>query len=705
MLNRLAGPTGDAEAAEAQPVNDELAIYGEVHRKSLEALSAFLSASAADIVSRFYAGVSKRPESRRMLERLSKAERHHLEVQQMRNLLRLASPDLTAADHRDLALKVGGIHATLGLDHEDLVHSQALFANAIFRKVDRDLHGDALAVLNQRFARDLAIQTEVYQQMQSARSELVLSIVRITSEGKSYADLMDGVVSAIGQLGEVAGCAAGRLGADGHFHYEAVADGPLHDCIHEMVGITAGLAQHGAAARRDGPATLAWRTGAVQRAINVATDAGVEPWRDALLRGGFRSLVAIPLCRIGDMPQAVLCIFSALPGGFSGAEQQDFIAVIRTLIEFAMTRITHVEGGTHAVSFSERQRWSALLRSDALQMHYQPILDLKTRRVAKVEALARLQDGARLLAPGLFLPTLSRDDFFELFARGLHQALAQRNQWLRDGIDLDISLNLPPIGLSDPRYFEATRDALRHHACAPQRLTLEVLETEEVQGAQSSNGVARFKALGVSLAQDDLGAGHSSLNRLRALPFDYIKIDKEIVRLEGNDSSDILRFVYQITRLAHSLGRTVVVEGVEDQGLVDAFVVLGVDLVQGYGVARPMPAQQLRDWMRTHAAPFAARSSASRLGNLARLLIWEETVYLDSEVRRATSSGIGGRSRRSVKARRVGIPFQDSSIMLDRVLPGVAHSPARRALLDAAEHHGVGSKAYQSARSSLIAEI
>jgi EAL domain-containing protein (putative c-di-GMP-specific phosphodiesterase class I) len=550
---------------------DELAIYGTAHRKALEALSDHLSTSAAAIAGRFYAAVSKRPESKRILERLSKAERDHLETQQMRNLLRLASPDLAEADHRDLARKVGRIHATLGLDHEELVHSQALFTNAIFRKIDREAHGEALAVLNQRFARDLAIQTEVYQELQSARSELVLSIVHTISESKNFAELIDGVVREIGKLAEVAGCAVGRYGAEGTFHYEAVADGPLHDCIHEIASITAGLTEHGAAAVRCSPAPVAWRTGTIQRSINVATDVCVEPWRDALLRGGFRSLVAIPLCRGGEAPQAVLCIFSALPGGFSGTEQQDFIAVIRTLIEFAMTRLRHAEGGTQAVPFSDRRRWSALLRSDALEMHYQPILDLKTRSVTKVEALARLRDGGRLLAPGLFLPTLSRDDYYELFARGMRQALAQRNRWLREGIDLNISLNLPPIGLSDARYFEATREALSQHACAPQNLTLEVLETEDVQGARTSSGVTRFKELGVVLAQDDLGAGHSSLNRLRELPFDCIKIDKEIVRLDGNDSSDILRFVYQITRLAHSLGRAVVVEGVEEQGLIDAF--------------------------------------------------------------------------------------------------------------------------------------
>lgn len=684
MLNRLASRTSEAYLA-----NEAFQIYGEPHRGALEALTSALTATAARVVNRFYGGLASLPESKRILERLSDAELAHLEAQQIRNVIALASPDLTAADHRAMALRIGRIHATLGLDHEHLVHSRAIFESAICSEVDRDAHGEALTVLNQRFARDLAIQTEVYKQVQSARSELLLAIVRVTSNVDSYAHLMDAVVHALGQLEEIAGCAAGRPDADGRLHWEAVAGEQLSDYLQgiEAIGLT--VLTNADHPHGQGPTGRAFRTGETQRSINTATDRRVTPWRDALIRHGFRSVVAIPLARIGEDPRAVLCLYSALPGGFSGADQQDFIALVQMLLGLAMTRIEHVEGGTHTVPFSVRQRWSDLLRSGGLRMHYQPILNLKTQKVAKVEALARLHDGSGLLAPAQFLPTFSRDDLFELFVRGLEQALSQRNSWLREGIDLSISINLPPIGLSDQRYFEATHRALATHRCDPAMLTLEVLETEEVQGAQASQGILKFKALGVTLAQDDLGAGHSSLNRLRVLPFDCIKIDKEIVRLEGNDNSDILRFVYQLTRLAHSLGKTVVVEGVEDQGLIDALVVLGADLIQGYGVARPMPAGQLGAWVRAKSAVSHVPHPASRLGNLARLLIWEETLHLNSEVRSAISEG----------------PFPDSAIALDRMLPSVSRSPASHALLDAVARYGVGSAMYQSARRTLVAEI
>ncbi|SAK92938.1 PAS/PAC sensor(s)-containing diguanylate cyclase/phosphodiesterase [Caballeronia pedi] len=684
MLNRLASQT-----AGAHPTDEEFSIYGEAHRRALTSLTSALSDSASRVVNRFYSMLAGLPESRRILERLSDSELAHLEAQQIRNVLRLANPDLTAADHRTMALRIGRIHATLGLDHENLVHSRAVFESAICSEIDPDSHGEALTILTLRFARDLAIQAEVYKEVQSARSELLLSIIRITSEVDSYASLVDGVVQAIAQLEEIAGCAVGRPDADGRFRWEAVGGARLPDYLQAIEAEGLGVLKHENDRLGQGPIGVAFRTGATARVINIVTDRHVAPWRKLLGEHGFRSLAAIPLSPIGEVPRAVLCLYSALPGGFAGGDQHDFIALVQTLLGLAITRIEHVEGGTRTVPFSVRQRWSELLRADGLQMHFQPILNLRTREVAKVEALARLHDGHRLLAPAQFLPTFSRDDMYELFVRGLEQALAQRNSWLKEGIELDLSVNLPPSGLNDPRYFDATRNVLSRHACDPATLTLEVLETEELQRERSLQGILKYKGLGVILAQDDLGAGHSSLNRLRVLPFDCIKIDKEIVRLDGNDNSDMLRFIYQLTRLAHSLGKTVVVEGVEDKGLVEALVILGADFVQGYGIARPMPAEQMSLWMNTNAAMLQTGQPVSRLGKLARLLIWEETLHLHSEVRSSMSVCL----------------FPDSAIALDCILPSVSRSPAKDALLEAFAQHGVGSESYQSARRSLVSEI
>ncbi|MFL9922532.1 EAL domain-containing protein [Paraburkholderia fungorum] len=259
-------------------------------------------------------------------------------------------------------------------------------------------------------------------------------------------------------------------------------------------------------------------------------------------------------------------------------------------------------------------------------------MDLKTGQITRVEALARLLDGDRLLTPGEFFPALSSGDFLELYARGLMQALSQRSRWLRDGIDLNVSVNLPPSALSDNRYFEATQRALAECGCAPYGLTLEILETDAFPpGVDVLRELTKFKTLGVRLAEDDLGSGHSSLNRLREVPFDLVKIDRKISNLAGHDASDALRFIYQLIRLGHSLGKTVVVEGIEDTGMLEAVAILGADVAQGYAIAHPMPGEQVAKWLGSQPGLSDCHRPDTPPGKLARQLLWEERLHLISE--------------------------------------------------------------------------
>jgi EAL domain-containing protein (putative c-di-GMP-specific phosphodiesterase class I) len=178
------------------------------------------------------------------------------------------------------------------------------------------------------------------------------------------------------------------------------------------------------------------------------------------------------------------------------------------------------------VSHVMRRLRSELLRSGGLQMYYQPILNLRTGLVTRVEALARLRDGSTVHAPGQFMRVLSADDLFELYDRGLGQVLAVREAWCAAGFDIGVSINLPPAAFSDTRYLDATQAALAESSADSAMLTLEILEAEEfVRGVQADREAMKFHALGVKLALDDLGTGHSSLGRLRSLPIDTIKID------------------------------------------------------------------------------------------------------------------------------------------------------------------------------------
>ena len=619
---------------DSNQMDHEPSLYSPVWAAALTSLAEALQHNAGDIVGRFCEGLTDLPRSKHILEALSEVEFEHLKSQQIRNLYALADPDLTAMAHRAMALRAGRLHAIVGLDREDLIRSRGLLSAAIHNNVDTTAHGEALRVLGQRLTRDLAWQTHAYQQLQTSRQDVLLGITRLAWDADSYTDVIVRVGEILGAHDEFAGCSVGRPDSEGVFRFESVSGKTIEKY---RVGLESSAEQpvsDGDRPQGRGPAGRAWRSGNVERIVNFQTDPQAEPWKDLARREGFRSSAAIPLSPPGHPPMAILSLYSAFPGGYAAADQMTFIGQLQTLLGFAIARIENREGHTDTVPYAIRQHRAALLRSDALQMHYQPLLDLRTGQVTKVEALARLWDGGRLLMPGEFFPALSSDDFLELYVGGLGQTLAHRNRWLQGGVNLNVSVNLPPGALSNTRYFEATKHALTEHGCAPHALTLEILETGALpSGMDVSRELAKFKALGVGLAEDDLGSGYSSLNRLRKVPFDWVKIDRGIVSHVDQDPSNVLQFIYHLTRLGHSLGKSVIVEGVEDVELLEAVVILGADAAQGYGIARPMPAQHMIAWLGKQPGLPDPQNPKSPVGKLARLLIWEECRHLISENR------------------------------------------------------------------------
>ncbi|MFM0610181.1 EAL domain-containing protein [Paraburkholderia sediminicola] len=381
-------------------------------------------------------------------------------------------------------------------------------------------------------------------------------------------------------------------------------------------------------------------------------------------------------------------------------------------------KIQSRQGRSHTISYCDSQRWATLLRSNALEMHYQPQLDLQTGEVTSLEALARLRDGDRVFTPAAFFPALSSDDFAELYVRGLSEALSQRNHWLHQGREFDISVNLPTSALVDARYLSVTECALRGHRCPAQKLTLEILETGEIPADDDvAKALRQFKALGVKLAEDDLGSGHSGLSRLRRLPFDSFKIDRSIVAFADEDRSNVLRFIYQLTRLGHSLGKSVIAEGVETQDLLDAIRVLGVDAVQGFVVAPPMPGSKVMEWIEGYRQPRLAdfQMPTCALVKLAQLLVWEEHLHLILTKYSVSSQSNYANSRKNLDQRDLEISMDvrlenraSPTLSLDIAgdFPFAVDDPGMPvALIDTAVNYGPRSAEYATLRQRLVASF
>ena len=232
-------------------------------------------------------------------------------------------------------------------------------------------------------------------------------------------------------------------------------------------------------------------------------------------------------------------------------------------------------------------------------LHYQPKVNLRSGTMIGVEALIRWQHPERgLLAPGLFLPEIEDHPLaVELGEWVIETALAQVAAWQAQNLDLPVSVNIAAHHLQQADFVARLKTLLAAHpGVRPGRLELEVLESSALEDVSNVSAIiAACADLGVSFALDDFGTGYSSLTYLKRLPARVLKIDQSFVRDMLSDPDD-LSIIDGVLGLANSFGRQVIAEGVETVAHGVALLQLGCELAQGYGIARPMPAEQLTAW-------------------------------------------------------------------------------------------------------------
>jgi diguanylate cyclase (GGDEF)-like protein len=233
-----------------------------------------------------------------------------------------------------------------------------------------------------------------------------------------------------------------------------------------------------------------------------------------------------------------------------------------------------------------------------LVLHYQPIIDPRSRLLSGVEALMRWQRDDRLLSPREFIPIAEETGLiFRMGEWAVAEALQQVRRWQAAGLQVaTVSVNIHARHLEQPELARAVSQAFDSTGLAPSTLELELTETGVMRDIKRSlDSLQCLKQLGVRLALDDFGTGYSSLAYLTQLPIDTLKIDRSFVDKlgEGGQSRAVVR---SITALAQALGLSTVAEGVETRAQLDSLRALGCDEVQGYFYARPMPAQELPGW-------------------------------------------------------------------------------------------------------------
>ncbi|MGI8685098.1 MAG: putative bifunctional diguanylate cyclase/phosphodiesterase, partial [Acidimicrobiales bacterium] len=238
-----------------------------------------------------------------------------------------------------------------------------------------------------------------------------------------------------------------------------------------------------------------------------------------------------------------------------------------------------------------------------LEVHYQPVVSFETRSVVGLEALVRWHHPVLgLVPPNDFIPLAEETGLIVALGTWvLEESCRQVQEWTAANPALEslvVSVNLSPFQFRQEGLCDQVASVLAATGLDPGRLCLEVTETALMADAAATAAMLnRLKSLGTRLSIDDFGTGYSSLSYLKYFPVDYVKIDRSFVADLGDDAVDT-EIVRSVIRLANTKGIRAVAEGVENVRQLGILNELGCPLVQGYLLARPLPAVEIAALLR-----------------------------------------------------------------------------------------------------------
>jgi len=277
----------------------------------------------------------------------------------------------------------------------------------------------------------------------------------------------------------------------------------------------------------------------------------------------------------------------------------------------------------------EAELRSAIERGE-LRLHYQPQIDLINGKIVGLEALVRWRHPERgMIPPGEFIPLAEESGLVVRLGEWvLRAACRQIKAWRDAGLTpRHTAVNVSAVQLSRGRLVESVKAALDESGIQPGQLELEITESFVlVDREQSFQTLSELKALGVRLSIDDFGTGYSSLSHLQQIEVDKLKVDMSFVR-DMTTNSGNASIVKAIVALGHSLGLEVIAEGVEEQGQARYLRSLLCDMMQGYLISRPLPADEMTRFLTDFRPPTI---SADDEALCTLLLVDDEPAILSS---------------------------------------------------------------------------
>lgn len=255
------------------------------------------------------------------------------------------------------------------------------------------------------------------------------------------------------------------------------------------------------------------------------------------------------------------------------------------------------------------------IESGEIQPYFQPVVDLNTGDIDSFEVLSRwVKPSGHIVGPSEFIAEVERYDLSPYLLQSLVKQTGASMAKLIDRFTcLRFAFNVAPDTYVENDFVSALSQALEASCIAPDRVTIEVTERQEISDVgQARIATQELQQMGVHVAIDDVGTGHNGLSTITAMAPNEIKIDKYFI--DGlPDNQRALSMVRMLVRTAHSLGMKTVAEGIENHQQVEALMALKVDFAQGFHIAKPVPADAAIGLFREHQEQLKSRAAHQAL--------------------------------------------------------------------------------------------
>lgn len=242
------------------------------------------------------------------------------------------------------------------------------------------------------------------------------------------------------------------------------------------------------------------------------------------------------------------------------------------------------------------------IENNRIMAHYQPIINMRNPLDIRLEVLARWQHPeSGPVSPETFIWLAEESGIINtLTSKIIKRSIEECGSLLETSAIQSISINISPHCLTDPEFPTNFQTLLKQHQVNPEKIMLEITESAMMTYTPKSQKIIqRIIDMGIKLAVDDFGTGHSSLYKLKQLPLAELKIDKTFV-LELANKKDDAEIIKATIQMSHGLGLQTVAEGIEDKVSYEMLKSMGCDYAQGYHIARPMPFEKLMNWFKQY---------------------------------------------------------------------------------------------------------